>query len=411
MNSHPASSSVIRENNLSTVLNLIHAEGSISRADLIRRTNLSATTVSALVSVLIESGIVREAGTGESSGGRRPILIEFNYQYKYVLGVDIGASHVTVLIMDLHGHPLAHHTQQHPVVTDPAGTFAIARSLIQDILNASHLQEGELLGVGLTVPTPLRGEKLDQPVTYYMPAWENVIPVVEIQKALSLPIYVENDANAGAIGEKWWGIGRGLENLAFIKIGVGVGSGLILSGDVYRGHSGTAGEIGHTTIEVNGRGCRCGNHGCLEAYVGAIELINTTLETYANAGVQSPFEQPPSVIQLVNAALTGDPIAIQIIQTAGRYLGTAIANLLNLVDPGIVILNGELVGAGSLLLDAVHASIRQRVMPIAAQKTAIVVSQLGSLAVAIGAATLVIQNAFQPANLAKTLKPSPSITA
>ena len=141
MNSHPASSSVIRENNLSTVLNLIHAEGSISRADLIRRTNLSATTVSALVSVLIESGIVREAGTGESSGGRRPILIEFNYQYKYVLGVDIGASHVTVLIMDLHGHPLAHHTQQHPVVTDPAGTFAIARSLIQDILNASHLQE------------------------------------------------------------------------------------------------------------------------------------------------------------------------------------------------------------------------------------------------------------------------------
>jgi len=171
MNSHPASSSVIRENNLSTVLNLIHAEGSISRADLIRRTNLSATTVSALVSVLIESGIVREAGTGESSGGRRPILIEFNYQYKYVLGVDIGASHVTVLIMDLHGHPLAHHTQQHPVVTDPAGTFAIARSLIQDILNASHLQESELLGVGLTVPTPLRGDKLDQPVTYYMPAW------------------------------------------------------------------------------------------------------------------------------------------------------------------------------------------------------------------------------------------------
>ena len=143
---------------------------------------------------------------------------------------------------------------------------------------------------------------------------------------------------------------------------------MILSGDVYRGHSGTAGEIGHTTIEVNGRGCRCGNHGCLEAYVGAIELINTTLETYANAGVQPPFEQPPSVIQLVNAALTGDPIAIQIIQTAGRYLGTAIANLLNLVDPGIVILNGELVGAGSLLLDAVHASIRQRVMPLQRKK-------------------------------------------
>ncbi len=408
MNNHTSSSSIIRENNLSLVLNLIHAEGSISRADLIRRTNLSATTVSALVNLLIESGIVHEAGTGASSGGRRPILIEFNYQYKYALGVDIGASHITVLVMDLRGQPLAHQTVHHTVVADPTGTFEHVRRMIREILETTRLQQADLLGVGLTLPTPLTGEALDRPLTYYMPAWKGIIPVAEIRKVLSIPIYVENDANAGAIAEKWWDIGKGLENQVFIKIGVGVGSGLILNGEVYRGHGGTAGEIGHTTIEVNGKPCRCGNNGCLEAYIGAYELIADLLSAYTEEGVSSPFTHPPTVEQLVHAAVQGDVIAGQIVQNAGRYLGTAIANLLNLVDPGIVILNGDLVEAGPLLLDAVQTSIHQRVMPIAAQRTEIAISKLGKLAVAIGAATLVIQHAFQPANLPKSLKRSQS---
>ncbi|HNZ12370.1 MAG TPA: ROK family protein, partial [Anaerolineaceae bacterium] len=191
-------------------------------------------------------------------------------------------------------------------------------------------------------------------------------------------------------------------DLAYIKIGIGVGSGLVINHQIYRGESGTAGEIGHTTIEVDGRLCRCGNHGCMEAYVGGPGLL-ADAQAALQAAHRGADEMPGTVEDLVDTALQGDAVCRQVIQNAGRYLGTSIANLLNLVNPGLVILGGELVQAGELLMGPIHASIRERVMPIAAQQAAIVAGKLGNDAIAIGAATLVIQNAFEPTQLAKTL--------
>jgi len=399
----PASAAIIRENNLSLVLRLIHAAGSISRAEIIRRTGLSATTVSALANVLIESGFVREAGIGESSGGRRPILMEFNYQHRYGLGIDMGASHVTTVLLDLSGRLVSRQSRRCDVINEPELTFTVIRELTDLALKQAGIEPDHLLGVGLTVPTPLGGEQLDRLVTYYMPVWEGILPKPKVRAMFpGLPIYLENDANAGAIGEKWWGSGQEFANLAYIKIGIGVGSGLVMNHQIYRGESGTAGEIGHTTIEVNGRRCRCGNHGCMEAYVGGPGLL-ADAHTAMLANPQPTATLPDTVEELVASALSGDATCRQVVQNAGRYLGTSIANLLNLVNPGLVILGGELVQAGELLMGPIHASIRERVMPIAAQQAAIVAGKLGNDAIAIGAATLVIQNAFEPAQLAKTL--------
>jgi predicted NBD/HSP70 family sugar kinase len=390
----------VRENNLSLVLNLIRQRGAISRADLVRQTHLSATTISALANVLLESDFVQETGMGESSGGRPPILLQFNYQARYVLGVDMGATHLTVVLMDLQGQVVAQRYVRFAVMQDPSGTAAAIQGLIHDILQTMGLDRSILLGLGLAVPAPLAGDDLTQPSSLILPEWHGFDLVQTLLQDLPIPIYLENDANAGVIAEQWWGRGRDFANLAYIKLGTGVGSGLIVRNEVYRGDGGTAGEIGHTTIHTDGPQCRCGNLGCLESYVGAPALI-----AEVNQQRQGNSYQPvQSITDITAAARQNDPVSCQTIAKAGSYLGIALANLINLFNPGLIILGGELSAAGDLLLETVHQSVIQRAMPKAASEATITISQLGDNAVAMGAATLVIYHAFQSSNLTNTLK-------
>ncbi|HZD11693.1 MAG TPA: ROK family transcriptional regulator, partial [Candidatus Binatia bacterium] len=257
----------VREANLSRTLNLIHRVGSISRAAIVRETGLSATTVSLLVNVLLESGFVFESGFGESSGGRPPILVRFNYSFRHLLGIDMGATHLTVVLMNLAGKVAARRHQLYDVAHEPAGTVEVMLALVQETIDSARQSLADVLGMGIAVPAPLEGEQLDRPSSVILPLWEGFDLIGALQPALPLPISVENDANAGAIAEKWWGKASDQENLAYIKLSTGVGSGLITGGAIYRGSGGTAGEIGHTPIDLNGPPCRCGKRGCLESYV------------------------------------------------------------------------------------------------------------------------------------------------
>lgn len=389
----------IRETNLSRVLTLMHAAGSISRVGIVRHTGLSATTISGLVNVLLESGFVHESGIGESSGGRPPVLVEFNYSFRYLLGVDMGATHLTVVLMNLAGTILAHRFERFDVAHDPEGTAGRVLALIEETTAEAGQSFATILGLGITIPAPLEGARLDHASGVILPAWERYDLLRALQLESSLPVYIENDANAGAIAEKWWGQGRPYKNLAYIKLGVGVGSGLILNGEIYRGSGGTAGEVGHTTIDVDGPPCRCGNRGCMESYVGAPALVAEVKQRRQEQGELT-------VEEIAAAALAGDPICTQVVQRAGAYLGTALANLINVLNPALIILGGDLVAADRLLLDAVRTSIRQRAMPKAVAESEVVISRLGRDAVAVGAATIAMQNAFRPANLARTLAPS-----
>lgn len=394
----------IREINLSLVLNHIRQDGAISRAALVRQTGLSAGTISNLANILLENDFVHESGPGKSSGGRRPILLQFNHKARHVLGVDMGATHIIAVLMDLQGGVAASQQLKYDVMNDPGGTIFTISQMAQELLTQTGLPKQVVTGMGITIPTPLAGEKLDRLTTIYMPAWEGCDIKAGIRRYFDIPIYVENDANAGAIAEKWWGNGRDYSNLAYIKLGTGVGSGLILNNEIYRGNGGTAGEIGHTTIDPTGPTCRCGNQGCMEGMVGVPAIIKEAQQRLRKDRPDWSSDTPLTIDNIIRAALSGDPTARSIIENAGSFLGIGIANLVNVFNPGLIVLGGDLVAAGDLLLNAVRAAVVRRAMPKAASEVEITISSLGDDAVAIGAATLAMQNAFQPSNLMQTLK-------
>ncbi len=400
----PVDAASIRELNLSMALSRIQQAGTISRAALVRQTGLSASTISSLVTILLDSGFVQECGRGESSGGRRPILLQFDYKFRYVLGVDMGATHILAVLTDLQGHVVAGQHMRFNVIDDPDGAIATIHQLLQQLMASANVCQADVIGLGITIPTPLGGENLDRLTAIYMPRWEDVDLQARIGQGLDIPVYLENDANAGAIAEKWWGNGRTHTNLAYIKLGTGVGSGLIVNNEIYRGDGGTAGEIGHTTIDPTGPTCRCGNQGCMESFVGSPAIINEVRQRFQQSRSGWASSQTLTLDAIIEAALSGDPTARSVVDTAGSFLGIGIANLVNLFNPGLIVLGGELAAAGDLLLNPVRAVVNRRAMPKAAREVTITTSSLGDDAIAVGAATLAMQNAFHPSNLIQTLK-------
>jgi predicted NBD/HSP70 family sugar kinase len=385
----------VRAHNLSRVLKLIHETGSLSRAAIVRRTGLSATTVSALTNLLLQSGLVSEAGEGQSRGGRPPILLQFEYARSYVLGIDIGASHVNSILMDLNGGIAARESARFDSIGQPDRTLDLVRQQTLALLSAKSLTPAGILGMGVGIPAPLEGDRLDRVSDVIMPAWKDLDFVGDLQETLGVPVYLENDANLGAIAEKWWGSGRGAVNFAYIKLGTGVGSGLIINNEIYRGFGGTAGEIGHTTINADGPLCRCGNRGCMESYVG-IPAILAEVQRRRRAAGLSPDAM--GLDEVVNAAAS-DHICRDVVQTAGKHLGIAVANLLNLFNPELILFGGDLVGAGEVLMDAVRRASAERAISKASREATITLSSLKEDVVAIGAATLAIHNAFQPSHM------------
>lgn len=394
----------VRDHNLSEVIQLIHRNGAMSRADLSRVTGLSAPTISALANVLIESGLINEAGEAESSGGRRPILMRFKYQARYAIGIDLGATHITSMVINLGGTPVAVRSVSVDAMHEPQQAINLIRTHLTELLNESKLSSAEVVGAGIAAPAPLEGEGLKRLSPIILPAWKDIDLQKEIGRDFKdLLVYVDNDANAGALAEKWWGKGRGFSNMAYIKLGTGVGSGLIINDDIYRGSAGTAGEIGHTSISSDGPLCRCGNHGCMESYVGSPAIIANVSSKLKAQPIQGVDANNIKIRALAEAALDGDSIAIQIVQEAGNYLGIAIANLLNLLNPGLIVLGGDLVAAGPVLLNSVQETALARAISKAGKEVTITSSDLGGNVVAIGAATLVFHHAFQPSMVANIL--------
>ena len=394
----------LRAHNLSLALNLIRERGSITRAELIKLTKLSAPTISALVNVLIDSDFVREAGIGVSSGGRRPIVLEFNYDARFVIGIDMGATHITCLLVNLNGQIVARQMRRMDVIGQPQPSLETINSMIFQVTSQSGVNMEDILGIGLTIPAPLNDDHNGTFLTYYMPAWKGIRPAEVINRSYSLPIYMENDANAAAIAEKWWGSGRGYDSLAYIKIGTGVGSGLVINNEIYRGYSGSAGEIGHTTIETNGRRCRCGNQGCMESYVGLPGILMDARTGLSTDPRWKKNLDHLSLADIILAAKEGNEFCIHLIQHAGKYLGIGMANMINLVNPGLLIIGGDLTEAGDILMDPVRSSLRERTIPFESHLEKITLGELGENAVALGAAAVVIQKAFSAAHLYATLR-------
>jgi predicted NBD/HSP70 family sugar kinase len=384
--SQPADLALMRELNERIVLGLLRQEGPISRAELARRSNLSRSTVSSIIAALLAADVVRETGIGDSQGGRRPIMIEFNYQSALVIGIELGNSALTVLLSDLAAHIVRRATVPFNIADGPDACVAQVVEQVNQVLGAASVARAKIVGVGVGVPGPLAyttGRPVAPPV---MPGWHDVPLRKLLEDALGLRVFVENDANLGALAEHRWGAAQGWDNVAYLYLGsAGIGCGLILDGRLYRGDIGSAGEIGHLMIEEDGPACRCGAYGCLEAIAGVPAIIKRA------QAIGLPARQIDDVLRLAGQA---NPQAIGLLESTGEYLGIAIANLLNMINPGCVVIGGALGAAGAWLLQPIRRTLSRRGLAIAVEHVAIVSGVLGYEVVAIGAVSIVVHHAF-----------------
>ena len=374
------------------ILNLLWKHQEISRADLARRTSLSRSTVSAIVSDLLSKGLAKEARAGVSSGGRRPIILEFQDQSSFIVGIELGATHISCVLTDLRCNGRASWSAPAPVRDEPEVALRMMTMAVRSVLEAGGVQPFQVLGVGVAVPSPVDEERPGELLPLIVPKWKGYNIATHLEESFKRPVLVDNDANLGALAELWWGAGSSARDLAYIKVATGVGAGLIINGRIFRGSGGIAGEIGHTSIDPNGPQCICGLKGCLTTFVGTPALLERAKDKLRASG--SNRLPPASIDELVNAALDGDLMSVELIHYAGDKLGVGIANMLNLLNPKMVVLGGGIARAGDLLLDGVRATIGGLSLPESILNTEIRTTGLNEWGIAVGAATLVLQAAL-----------------
>ena len=387
----------LRRDNRSVLLWSLYFDQPLSRQDLSQATGLSPASVSNVTRELISDGVVVEAGSVDSDGGRPRVLLRMNADYGYVIGVDVGETRIRVELFDLMmtvrakaDYPLNPH--EHGVSQVVDGILAGLDTVLAD----GGVDSSAVLGVGIGVPGVVEqgNEALVHGQTY---GWD-AVPLESLLRAgTELPLYIDNGAKTMGQAELWFGAGRGAQNAVIALIGSGVGVSIITNGSTYRGSTSSAGEWGHTTVMVGGRTCRCGSSGCLEAYVGA-EAI---LDRYGQYGLSLPgddqddqgsaLDQESQLAALLTAADTPGPAA-EVLDDTVRYLGAGIAGLINLFNPERIILGGW---AGLLLgersLPAIREAARRHSLRQPFAETSIELCRLGPDAVALGAATLPVE--------------------
>ncbi len=380
--------------NLAESIQMLWRERRISRAEIARRTGLSRSTVSAIVGGLLPTGLVAEMGAGISRGGRRPIVLEFQDDAYRILGIDMGATHVSVALTDLRGQVLAWEKSAHDVRSDPPGTIALMGELAESCLARTRKGARRLIGIGLAVPSPVDPHQPDRLSDVVLPEWRGRNVGEPLRARFGVPVLLDNDANLGALAELFWGAGRGFQDSAYIKVATGIGSGHIIGGHIYRGASGTAGEIGHTAIDPKGPPCVCGLRGCLVTLVGTNALVERSralLKRYPRSALAG---RRLNITEVEDAALASDPLALQVVREAADHLGIAVAGMLNLLNPSVVSIGGSLARLGDLLVEPLREAVRSRTLVSSVAAARIVASELGERDVATGAATLVLQAAL-----------------
>lgn len=380
------------------ILNLLRLYPGISRAEIVNRTGLSKATVSTIVSELIDEVLVYEDGAGVqlASAGRRPVKLKLNGQMRLAIGVELTGSECIAVLTDLYGEPLR-------VLRYPMAESSVNTSIHVIVQAVNQLLEGydsaRLLGVEVGVPGPVDPTR-QRVVQAENIGWFDVPLGPMLTERVGKPVTVVKRQNAGVVGEYWHGVGKGRANLMYVSVSVGIGCGILIQGELYAGSNGSAGEIGHITLVPDGHRCKCGNFGCLETLasspaiaVRAIEKAKEDRETLLVEWTRGALQSITSRM-VIEAACQGDPLAVAVIQEAGYYLGIAIANVINLFNPSMVILGGEMLEPGTLFLDAVREAVQRRSFSIALAAVEVVPSSLGYRAAAIGAATLVIDRFF-----------------
>lgn len=393
----------VRRINRSTVLHDLLTEGAMSRRDLSLRSGLSPATVSNVISDLEAEGKVVIVSQGESAGGRPGAVYGLNPHVGFCVGVSLSETFVSLELFD--GALQSAGQVQVPIAEHQTEPDAVAELLalgVGKLLEEHQAKIEQLVGVGVAIPGVV---DTANGIALYAPnfGWRRVPFLDMLRKRLPVPIYIDKTLKFYTIAEAWFGAGRGTGNMVTVVLGTGVGAGAMVHGTLLRGATNAAGEWGHTTLVYDGRPCRCGNRGCVEAYVGATGILRTLAELDPASAILGFPDEPAKIEALVEAARSGDAVARSTIAITTRYLGTATATLVSLLNPVVVILTSW-VGTtlGPLIIDELRAEIGRHALPEATAATRIVISTLGTRAAALGAAAVSLEQMLNHTELPGT---------
>ena len=400
-----------RDHNARLVLQTIYDAGAISRADLARRTHLTRTTISEVVGVLIDQGLVEEVGQAPAGIGRTPTLLSVGTDARQIIAVNITTNELQGAVVNLRGE-----IRQRACVAlvDADGTMVLTllRPLIAELIATAS---SPLLGIGISAPGVIDTMNgiARQSVNL---GWHDV-PLRDIfQTAFQLPVYVANDGHTIALAEFMFEQHQHADNLVAVKVGHGVGAGIVLHGQLFSGDEYGAGEIGHVVVEENGLPCKCGNAGCLEtvASIGSILYRARLLADHDPGSLLHHFAADDGSIgfdTVLHAFQAGDPGVQQIVATIGRYLGIGVASLVAVLGVHRVAITGRIAPFGTALRDAVQHEVRRRVLPTLAQATEIEVVELQPDTVLLGTAALLLTNELGMSRLIRTTPQPAEIAA
>lgn len=383
------------------ILHLIHSGLNISRLELARQAGLSPAFITTLVQSLIMKGLVIESEPAHSNLGRRPVPLKIRDDAGYLIGVDLGSFYLRIIITDINGNIIYKYQTQTGMQDGRKQVLKRTFHSIRDAIKTSNLSQDAIKGIGIAHSGVIdrdAGVVLSYPRPGQMAEWKNIPLRGMFQDEFKVPCLLEDSIRATATAEKCFGLGRGLSNFIYIDVGMGIGAGIFFDGKLYRGAGGSAGEFGHITVDENGPLCSCGNNGCLETVASCAAIIQA-VRTSIEQGIDSKIRdlaagdlEKVSIELIAQAVAENDSLAFRVLQKSASYIAIGLADLVNLLNPSVMIFGGGLFRAApQLLADPLRRIIKQRSLEKSANEVELQISSLGSEAGALGASRLIAE--------------------
>jgi predicted NBD/HSP70 family sugar kinase len=377
----------LKQMNKTAILRLLLRKSPLTKAEVASLAQLTFATVSNLITEMQSEGLVLEAGYAESNGGRKPVLYSVNPNAFSFIGIDLQVEKIVCVLTNFEGTLVHSDMMTYRVEEGPLNAVRSIRTLVQRVLETTNTPLDKVPAIGVSAPGPIdnaTGVIISPP---NMAGWRNVPLKDLLSTEFERPCYLEKDANAAALGESRFGAGKDVDDLVYIMVDVGIGGSIIVRNEIYRGFLNGAGEIGHTIMDVNGPACNCGSKGCLEAVASGLAIERE---------IRKELGAHATLFELLAKSTGQCPSLEQYLAQAGEYLGYAIANVCNTLNPPLVILGGGIVNASDVYFSRAQQVARQRMLPDFAQRVQIVRARLGHLSAAIGAAAMAFRDAVYP---------------
>lgn len=387
----------LKKYNQTGILDLIRVHKAVSRAELSQLTGLSPTATGAIVSSLLEKDYIHETGTGQSKGGRRPVLLELKPGSYCSVGIDLDVNYINVMLIDITGRVIYENSTEMDSTASFENTVTRMERLVKEVVDKYSIDFRKLLGIGISVPGMIDSETHK---VVFAPnlGWEDVDIRSHLAGTFNVPVYVENEAMASAICENWVGSCQGINNFVCINIRSGIGAGIFAGGQLYRGAGGSAGEVGHIVVDENGPRCGCGNYGCLETMASTRRIVENA-KKLVRQGIASKLNEVEDVDEItinsiIEAARAGDEASRNVLLESARYLGIAISNIVNTLNPSKIVIGKEFVRYADLVMDQIKSVVSCKALKSPASKVEIIESEIGEKASTLGAAIIPLKVLF-----------------